>query len=388
MNNNFENDRSPASGPTRRFESRLGLVALALLLIGCLLVMRPFLSAFLWAAVLTFCTWPVYRRLLGWLGQRRTLAAAVMTLAMTLIVLMPFLVVGAKLAENVKELAAATRNWLDEGPPQPPGWLAQIPAVGSRAADYWRDLAGDSTKLLAEAKRFVEPASAGLLKGGLAIGRGVLELALSIFIAFFLFRDGLAAAEHLKSGVARIAGDRGRHLLEVAGSTVRGVVYGILGTAIVQAIMAGLGFVVAGVPGAAVLTLLTFFFSVVPMGPPLVWIPATIWLFQHQNPGWAIFMGIWGLLVSSVDNLVKPWLISQGSRMPFLLIFLGVIGGALAFGFIGVFLGPALLAVGFRLVKEWMAQARADGSESVSPAETAPPPSTPAGSAEDPAGLV
>jgi predicted PurR-regulated permease PerM len=137
------------------------------------------------------------------------------------------------------------------------------------------------------------------------------------------------------------------------------VVYGILGTALVQAVMAGIGFLVAGVPGAGVLALLTFFLSVLPVGPPLIWLPAALWLFHQGSTGWGIFMLIWGVGVSSVDNFVKPWLISQGSAMPFLLIFFGVIGGALAFGFIGVFIGPTLLAVGYRLVAEWASTHRA-----------------------------
>ena len=121
----------------------------------------------------------------------------------------------------------------------------------------------------------------------------------------------------------------------------------------VQGGLAGVGFAIAGVPGAALLGLLTFFLSVVPMGPPLVWIPATIWLFHQDSAGWAIFMLVCGVGVSSIDNFVKPWLISQGSNLPFILIFFGVIGGALAFGFIGVFLGPTLLAVAYRLIEKW-----------------------------------
>jgi predicted PurR-regulated permease PerM len=184
-------------------------------------------------------------------------------------------------------------------------------------------------------------------------------LALSIFITFFLFRDGIAVGQRLNAAVERIGGERGGHLLTVAGKTVRGVVYGILGTALAQAVMAGIGFIVAGVPGAALLALLTFFFSVVPvLGTALVWGPAAIWLFHQGSTGWGIFTLIWGLGVANIDNVVKPWLISQGSDMPFILIFFGVLGGALAFGFIGVFLGPTLLAVGFRLVEEWSASAR------------------------------
>ncbi len=140
----------------------------------------------------------------------------------------------------------------------------------------------------------------------------------------------------------------------MASNTVRGVVYGILGTALAQAIASAIGFLIAGVPGVGLLALLTFFASVVPVvGTALVWVPAAIWLFHQGSTGWGIIMLIWGVGVANIDNVVKPWLISQGSNMPFILIFFGVLGGALAFGFIGVFLGPTLLAVGFRLVEEW-----------------------------------
>ncbi|HTS52509.1 MAG TPA: AI-2E family transporter [Burkholderiales bacterium] len=338
----------------KRIERNLGWIVLAVLLVGCLLVLWPFVSALLWAVVLCFSTWPIYQRVLKLAGGRRTLAATLMTLAMVLVVLVPFVIIGTTLAESVKELTAAARHLFQVGPPPPPGWLAKVPIVGQSASTYWESLSADSGKLAQESRRYIEPVSAWLLKIALALGRGLLQLTLSVFVAFFLFRDGLAAAQRLITGVERIGGKRGAHLLTVAGNTVRGVVYGILGTALVQAVMAGLGFVIAGVPGAALLALLTFFLSVVPMGPPLIWLPAAIWLFQQGSSGLGIFMLVWGVAVSSVDNVVKPWLISQGSDMPFILIFFGVLGGALAFGFIGVFLGPTLLAVGFRMVEEWV----------------------------------
>ena len=343
-----------STSPLRpKLEQRLGWIILAVLLAGCLLVMRPFVSALLWGMVLSVSSWPLYRRLVNLLGGRRTLAAALMALAMICVILLPFVIVGATLGDNVQDLTAAMRRWIDAGPPAPPEWLAKVPGVGRQATEYWQSLAADSSKLLAASKRFIEPVSGWLLNVGLVLGRGLFELALSILIAFFLFRDGGKAAEHLGTAVERIAGERGQRLLEVAGNTVRGVVYGILGTALVQAVMAGIGFMIAGVPGAGVLALLIFFLSAVPIGPPLIWLPAALWLFHQGSTGWGIFMLIWGVGVSSVDNFVKPWIISQGSAMPFLLIFFGVIGGAVTFGFIGVFLGPTLLAVGYRLVAEW-----------------------------------
>ena len=342
------------TGPATKLERNIGWAVLLLLLGGCLLVMLPFVSALLWAVVLAVSSWPLYRRMRRLTGNRSTLASMLMLLGLLLILLTPFVIVGATLADNVTAVTAAVRKWFAAGPPTPPEWLGKVPLVGGKAVDSWRSLASDTAKFWAEAQRFIEPVTAWLLRAGLALGAGLLQLALSIFIAFFLFRDGAALAERLTTAVERIAGDRGKHLLIVASKTVRGVVYGILGTALVQAVLAGIGFVIAGVPGPAFLALLTFFFSVVPVvGTGLVWVPAAIWLFHQGSTGWGIFMVIWGLGVGNVDNVVKPWLISQGSDMPFILIFFGVLGGALAFGFIGVFLGPTLLAVGYRLVEEW-----------------------------------
>lgn len=339
-----------------KLEQNLGGIVLLLLLAGCLLVLRPFVSALLWAVVLCVSSWPLYRRVLRTLRNRRTLASLVMTLGMVLVFLLPFVLIGVTLADSVTELTTAAKRWFAEGPPAPPDWLAKVPLVGHSVTEYWRSVADDGAKLWADAQRFVEPVSAWLLKAGITLGGGLMELGLSIFIAFFLFRDGESLAERLRTAVDRIAGDRGKHLLVIAGNTVRGVVYGILGTALVQAVMAGLGFVIAGVPGVGLLALLTFFSSVVPVvGTALTWLPASIWLFHQGATGWGIFMLVWGIAVANVDNFVKPWLISQGSNMPFLLIFCGVIGGALTFGFIGVFLGPTLLAVGYRLVEEWSA---------------------------------
>lgn len=358
-----------------KLEQNLGWVVLLLLLLGCLLVLRPFVSALLWAVVLCFSSWPVYRRLLRAVGNRQTVAALGMALGMVLILLVPFVIIGSTMAGNVREFTVAVRQWIQQGPPAPPPWLAKVPVVGEPAAERWRDLTTDTSKLWAEARRFIEPVSSGLLKVALALGSGLLELALSILIAFFLFRDGVSAAERLTSLVERIGGEQGQHLLAVAGNTVRGVVYGILGTALAQAILAGIGFLIAGVPGPALLALLTFFVSILPvLGVALVWLPAALWLFYQGAAGWGIFLIIWGLGVGNLENVIKPWLISQGSQMPFLLIFFGVIGGALTFGFIGVFLGPTLLAVGFRVVEAWSAATRPASAE----AEAAPKEAQPA----------
>jgi len=338
-----------------KLERTLGVSVLVLLLLGCLLVMKPFISALLWSTVLSFSLWPVYRRLVKVLRGRRTLASGLMACALGLVVLLPFLVVGITLADNVKDLKGAAQRWIAAGPPAPPSWLAKVPVVGEKAVEEWQTLAADSSALMEKAKGLIEPISLWLLQSGFVVGRGLIELALSILITFFLLRDGLWVGERLSIGVERIAGKRGTHLLEVAGKTVRGVVYGILGTALIQAAIAGVGFAIARVPGVPLLALLTFVLCIVPaVGAPMVWIPAALWLFHEGATGRAIFLIIWGVGVSSLDNFVKPWLISQGSNMPFLLVFFGALGGLATFGFIGLFIGPTLLAVGYKLVQEWL----------------------------------
>lgn len=347
------NGSSPPNQVFPRLEQNLSRILLGLLLLGCLLVLWPFATALLWASVLSFSLWPLYKRLLAVLKGRRTLAASLVSLGLILALLLPFGIVTVKLADNVSELKAATQRWLEAGPPAPPKWLEKIPLVGRTATEQWRNLAADTAKLREQAQRLVEPVGSFLLSAGLKLGGGLIQMALSLLIAFFFLRNGPTVAGHLSTTIHRIAGERGTQLLEVAGSTVRGVVYGILGTALVQAVMAGFGLLIAGVPGTALLAFLIFFLSVVPMGPPLILVPAALWLFHQGSTGWGIFMLIWALGVSTIDNFVKPWLISQGSDLPLILIMFGVLGGAFAFGFIGVFIGPTLLAVGYRLLKEW-----------------------------------
>jgi predicted PurR-regulated permease PerM len=333
------------------------LSVLVLVVIGCFFVLKPFLSALLWAVILTFSSWPAFRVLLGWVRGRRTLAAFLMTLGIAIVLLVPSVVIVLTLASDVKEFATTSVAWVRQGPPAPPEWLAKVPWLGAEMTATWKEYAADSKQLLEAAEQFIDPLTSWLLTIGKALGRGVLELALSMFLAFFFFRDGAKLGDRALAIAKRLAGDRGDHLLrDVAGGTIRGVVYGILGTAMAQGLMAWAGFTIAGVPAAVLLGLMTFIISVIPMGPPLIWIPASIWVFQNGSVGAGIFMLIWGALaISSIDNFVRPLIISQGNKMPFVLIFMGVLGGGLAFGLIGIFLGPTLLAVSFRLGEEWLA---------------------------------
>ena len=176
-----------------------------------------------------------------------------------------------------------------------------------------------------------------------------------MFIAFFFWLSGDHIAGHLRAGLLRIAGPRADHIIDVAGRAVRGTVYGILGTAIVQGVLTGIGLTIAGVPHPVLFAIIAAFFSVLPVGPPLVWGPGAVWLFANHHTGAAIFLVLWGIIaVSGSDSVIRPYFIMRGARIPFLLTLLGVLGGALAFGLLGVFLGPALLAIGYALVTEFV----------------------------------
>ena len=356
------NDQTPLRPPSSsisRIEQGIAFAVLAVLLAGCYLVLQPFLTAVIWAIVLCCTTWPTFRHMQRWMRGGVIVPALVLTLAVALVLLAPFIIVGISLAENANQLLALGRHLIDVGPPDPPSWVAQIPLIGERARAYWAGIAHDSTSLLADLNQYVQPLQTFALASGAAVAHGVLQLSLSIVIAFFFYRDGEALTQRLNASVDRIAGDRGRHLVSVAVSTMRTVVYGILGTAIAQGVLAAIGFWLAGVPAAPLLGLATFFLSPVPIGPPLVWAPVGFWLLVHDQVGWGAFVLIWGVaVVSTADNVLKPLIISHGSNLPFILVLLGVLGGVIAFGFIGVFLGPTLLAIGFALIHDWSEERR------------------------------
>jgi predicted PurR-regulated permease PerM len=344
-----------------RLENLLTTTALVLLVGGCFVVLAPFLSALLWAIIVTFSTWGAHVRVHRALGGRKTLAALVMTLTLAAVLVVPVAAVTMKLGDNAQNLTSAVTSMVREGVPMPPAWVGEIPWVGSRVEGYWLELREQSRarENAGQAMQWLEsqaaPITKWLLQRGLAFGQALLQLTLVVLAAFYLYRDGVAVAGRFSAGLERIAGQRAHALIDLAGRTIKGVVYGILGTAIAQGTVATIGFALAEVPGALLLGLLTCVASIIlPAGPPLIWVPAGLWLMSQGEPGWAVFMFAWGAFaISGIDNVVKPYLISQGAALPFLLVLLGVIGGLLAFGFVGIFLGPTLLAVGYAMLREW-----------------------------------
>jgi predicted PurR-regulated permease PerM len=345
----------------QRLRQSAQLAAIGIVVVGCSLVLLPFIPAILFAVVVCISTWPLYERLRGALRGRATLAALAMVLLLMALLIGPSALLAVRLTDNVTAIVEAARTWLNHGTIQAPAWLKEIPIVGVQLDDYWQGLAGGREEAVALFHRLLEPAKDFLLFAGKAIGQSLLQMTFAIFIGFFIFRDGDALIGTLRIGLEKLAGRIGAEMLATVHGTVAGVVNGIFGTALAQALVAWIGFLIAGVPGAFLLGVTTFFLSPVPIGPPLIWGGVTYWLFNQGSTGWAIFMALWGVLViSSIDNFVKPYLISRGSRLPLLLIVLGMFGGVAAFGFIGIFLGPPLLALGLTLVRLWTAPPSAE----------------------------
>jgi predicted PurR-regulated permease PerM len=361
--------------PNPRIDQTISLIALGLIVAGCFVVLRPFLGAIVWAAILSATTWPLFVRLRARLRGHTGVASLVMVVLISVTLLAPFVIVGVTLADNAKQLMALLQRFVASGPPAPPEWVAQLPLFGSRLSDYWGGFAHDTARLLEELGKVAEPARRLALSGGTSVLASLLQLALSILIAFFFFRDGDAILARLRTAGERIAGDRARRLLAVATETTRGVVLGILGTALVQGVLMGVGAWIAGMNTAPLLGFLVFLLSPVPVGPPLIWGSAAALLIAQGETGWGMFMLVWGLgLVSTVDNIIRPLIISKGGALPFILVLIGIFGGIAAFGFIGIFLGPVLIAVGFMLLKEWAPAAPppATSASEVGPADLAP----------------
>ncbi len=325
------------------------------LLVACLWVLTPFLSALFWAAVLAFATWPVMRGLTRLLQGNVTLAASLLTGLWVLLVAIPLVWLGLNIADYIRDGMELIKNLQVTGMPHEPDWLGRVPLFGERLQELWHVLDEQGDEYFATIKPYMGQFGNWLLGRSATIAGGILELALSLLLVFFFYRDGNRLANYMRNLVQRIMRERTDHYIDLVADTVRRVVNGVIGTAMAQAIVAFVGFSIAGVPGAFLLSIFTFGLSIIPMGPPLVWAPAAGWLFFQENYAMGSFMLIWGFVViSSVDNFLKPYLISRGGNLPLIVVLMGVFGGIIAFGFMGIFLGPVLLAIAYSLVSDWI----------------------------------
>jgi predicted PurR-regulated permease PerM len=281
---------------------------------------------------------------------------------LTLALIMPLALMVMALIEILPTLGDMTTQLAHYKLPSPPNWLFKVPA-GRQLADFWRTAQYNLVGALSRSQPFLQDVLSWLLHKGASLIKGVLEISLAIVIAGVLLVSGEKIWHHTKKIVARLSGKTDEDLPIVVVRTVRGIATGVIGTALIQAILTTIGLMIAGISGALALGFACLILAIAQLPTFLIWVPATIWLFFHQSVGMAIFLGLWGLLlVSTIDNFLKPYLISYEAGMPLSLIFLGVFGGLFSMGIIGLFVGPTMLAIAYTLIVHWLKTPSTDGS--------------------------
>lgn len=337
-------------------EKPLGIALLVAILGMSYLIVQPFLLAIAWGALIAFATWPAHSWLSRKLGSQ-LLSASIFALVMAVVIIAPLVALGVGIASDGREIIVSIIEMTKTELPSLPNWVGQIPFAGDTILEYWATWQGKGTDWFSDVVPFLQKAGGFFFSRSGILGSVLLQIILAILFAFWFYVEGQQIASTMKQMLNRVIGDAHVHYWKVAAGTIQNVINGIVGTALAQGIVAGIGFWIAGVPAALLLGVLTFMISVIPMAPPLIWIPAVAWLFMQDQTGYAIFLAVWGVVViSGVDNIVKPLLISRGSILPLSIILVGVMGGVLAFGFLGLFIGPVILALFYTLVREWLAQ--------------------------------
>lgn len=332
------------------------VLALALLIGASLWVLRPFLGPTIWATMVVVATWPVMLRVQALLGGRRSLAVAVMTLLLLLLFVVPLVVAIVTIVQNTDQIVSWARLITGYRPtPTPPDWLATLPMVGPRLAVLWEQAVVNGLDGLLQK---LTPYAGNLTKWFVAevgsVGFLLLQFLMTVVIAAILYASGEDAADQVRRFAHRLAGERGASTVQLAGDAIRGVALGVGVTALVQAVLSGLALAVVDIPFAGLLSALTFMLCIAQIGPTPVMVPALIWVFWQGQVGWGIFLLVCTVVITLLDNVLRPALIRMGADLPLLLIFAGVIGGLLAFGLVGIFVGPVVLAVGYMLLEAWM----------------------------------
>jgi len=333
---------------------------LAVLFIGVLIgtslwILRPFLGAAIWAVTIATATWPLMVSIQGRLWGRRSLAVAVMTAVLLCFLVIPLWLAIGTIVSNADQIAGWVKSASAFEVPPPPEWLGRLPFFGTDLVAAWEKVA------LAGLQDFMKKLAP---YGGTAVrwfatevggfGALVLQFLLTVVFAALLYARGESATSWLMRFGHRLAGPRGEHSIRLAGQAVRGVALGVVVTALAQSVLGGIGLAVVGIPFAAVLTAVMFMLAIAQIGPLLVLVPSVAWLYWTSGAGWGTFLLLWTLVVGTMDNFLRPILIRRGADLPLLLIFIGVVGGLIAFGLIGIFVGPVVLAVGHTLLSAWV----------------------------------
>jgi predicted PurR-regulated permease PerM len=320
-------------------------------------IMRPFLLALIWATIIVVSTWPIMLRFQRWMGGKRSLAVTLMTLVLLLVLIVPFSLAVGTIVENADQIVGWIKGLETFTLPPPPDWIGKLPVVGAKLNEAWREAAATGAEgWMARLAPHTGEIVTWFTERAGSFGMIFVQFMLTVIITAVLYSKGETAARAVRRFAFRLAGQQAEESVILAAQTIRGVALGVGVTALTQALLGGIGFVVSGVPFAELLAALIFILALAQLPPFLVMTPAVIWLYWRGDPVWGTVLLVWTILVGGIDNILRPLLIRKGVDLPLLLIFTGVIGGLVAFGIIGLFIGPVVLAATYRLLEAWVGE--------------------------------
>ena len=331
------------------------VIVIGLLLVGSFWTLLPFLGALIWAVTLAVATWPLLILVQQKTGGRRAVAVALMTTLILMAFVVPMSLAVSAVLDAAREAPALVQDFTVRGLGDPPTWIAGVPVVGERVSERWQEIAAGGPQALADFVRpYVSDAAVWAISLTGGAGRLLVQFLLIVVLTAIFYAQGETAARGALAFGRRIGDDRGERTIRLAGQAIRSVALGVIVTAFVQAVLAGLGLWVCHVPHAGLLTAIVFVLGVAQLGPSPVLLPAIAWLYWTGNSGWGTVLLIWSLPTVALDNVLRPILIRRGVQLPMLLIIGGVIGGLISFGVMGLFIGPVILAATYTLAKEWV----------------------------------
>lgn len=332
------------------------VLVIGVLLAGTVWTLLPFLSGLIWATTIAIATWPALLRLQRLTGGRRSLAVAMMTLLVLLVFIVPFALAISTLLDAAHRSPAVMNDFLAYGLGPPPAWIAKIPLFGEPLAERWQAVAaGGPDALVKIVQPYARSAATWAITATGGFGKTVVLFLLTVVLVTILYSRGETAARGALAFAHRLGGETGERTVHLAGQAIRSVALGVVLTALVQSLLAGVGLWFGGIPHPGLLTAIAFILGIAQLGPVPVLAPSVIWLYWTGSTGWATALLIWSLPVAALDNVLRPVLIRRGVELPLLLIIAGVIGGLISFGVVGLFVGPVLLAATYTLAKEWVA---------------------------------
>jgi predicted PurR-regulated permease PerM len=338
----------------------LARTTLAVLAIGGLIgtslwILKPFLPALIWATMIVVATWPLLLWLQKRLWRQRWLAVTLLVIALVFVFVLPFWMAIAAVLGNAEQIATWAKSLATVQLPLPPDWVRSLPIIGERIDSTWREIALSGVPELARlATPYAREAMAWFAKEVGSFGLIAVQLPLTVILACVLYFYGERGAERAHLFGRRLAGERGERAITLAGQAIRAVAYGVVLTALAQSVLGGIALAVAGVPFAGILTSLMFLLALAQIGAVPVLLCAAAWLYWKGSVAWMVALIVWSVIVGSLDNVLRPVLIRQGADLSLLVIFAGVIGGLIAFGPVGIFVGPVVLAVAYTLLEAWL----------------------------------